>query len=96
MPIDKSKYPENWREISKNIRARGICEFCGAANYQPHPITGSQVILTVAHMNHVPMDCAPENLKALCQRCHLAYDREQHARTRREKRNIGQLILISC
>ncbi|MEW6497923.1 MAG: HNH endonuclease [Cyanobacteriota bacterium] len=42
--------------------------------------------LTVAHLNHVPMDCREENLKALCSVCHLAYDLEQHKKTRSGKR----------
>src|SRR5690242_5424080 len=32
MPIDRSKYPENWKEISQQIRferANGCCEWCG-------------------------------------------------------------------
>lgn len=34
----------------------------------------TKVILTVAHLDHQPENCARENLKALCQRCHNAYD----------------------
>ena len=52
MPFHKERYPANWKEISLRIRARagGKCEFCGAENYKPHPITGSKVVLTVAHL----------------------------------------------
>jgi 5-methylcytosine-specific restriction endonuclease McrA len=33
------------------------------------------VVLTVAHLDHQPENCAdPENMKALCQRCHNRYD----------------------
>ena len=35
MPIDKSRYPSNWEEISRRIRferAGGRCEWCGAPN----------------------------------------------------------------
>lgn len=92
MPIreeNKSRYPSNWKEISKRIRfdrAKGFCEWCGAENYTPHPITGSKVILTVAHINHTPEDCSEENLAALCQRCHLNHDRHLHIRNRTENR----------
>jgi len=34
----------------------------------------TKVILTVAHLDHTPENCADENLKALCQRCHNRYD----------------------
>lgn len=33
-----------------------------------------RIVLTVAHLNHTPEDCRPENLKAWCQRCHNRYD----------------------
>jgi len=41
----------------------------------PPPIV---IVLTVAHLNHDPSDCRPENLRAMCQRHHLAYDAEHH------------------
>jgi hypothetical protein len=60
--------------------------------------TGSTVVLTVAHLNHEPEDCRDENLRAMCQGCHLHYDREHHARTRAEtirraREQAGQLEL---
>jgi len=42
-------------------------------------LTVIRIVLTVAHLDHTPENCDPENLRALCQRCHLAYD----ARVRR-------------
>jgi hypothetical protein len=33
-----------------------------------------EVVLTVAHLDHQPENCAPDNLRAWCQRCHNAYD----------------------
>lgn len=44
------------------------------------------IVLTIAHMDHTPENCAPENLKALCQRCHLRHDAEHHAETARATR----------
>ena len=92
MPIDYADYPANWKtEIRPAIlrRAGNRCEFCGAANGQPHPATGSRVVLTIAHLDHDTTHNAPENLAALCQKCHLTYDaalHAQHARaTRRRK-----------
>lgn len=55
---------------------------CTARHGEPHPITGSRVILTVAHLDHQPENCAEDNLKAMCQRCHLHYDKMHHATTR--------------
>lgn len=50
---------------------------------------GGKVVLTVAHLNHVPEDVSEGNLRAMCQQCHLAYDHAHHqasaAETRRRK-----------
>lgn len=55
--------------------------------------------LTVAHLNHIPEDCRPENLKAWCSVCHLKYDAVHHARSakanRYKKREaVGQLTFF--
>lgn len=125
MPMDRSRYPANWQEISQEIRfgrANGCCEWCGVANYAigqrdkdgkwwdetaihhlnsdvGHHLFGefpkmTRIILTVAHLGtphadgtpgdkHDKMDVRPENLAALCQRCHLNYDRDEHIANRR-------------
>lgn len=91
MPIDYSKYPPNWPVIRMRIRVRAKerCEWCSARNGQPHPVTGSRVVLTVAHKDHdithndgldadpnAPLLPEPEsNLAALCQRCHITWDK---------------------
>lgn len=55
------------------------------------------IVLTVAHLNHDPTDCRPENLAAMCQRHHLAYDQQHHNETaystRMAKRNNLELPL---
>ncbi len=52
------------------------------------------MILTTAHLNHTPEDCSDDNLLAMCQGCHLHYDREHHAETRRaSQRDPGQGML---
>ena len=65
------------------IVAKNHCEKCGAENHKPHPVTGKKVILTVAHLNHDISDNRPENLMALCQRCHLNHDKYDNANRRR-------------
>ena len=59
---------------------------CVERNGEPAKWAKGKVVLTVAHLNHMPMDCRPENLKAMCQRCHLRYDVEHHQRNARETR----------
>jgi len=67
---------ETFDQISRSIRQRAgnCCEGCGAGNGLAHPITGSKVVLTVAHLDHTPENCDPSNLKAWCQKCHNSYD----------------------
>lgn len=36
------------------------------------------IVLTVAHLDHQPENCDPDNLAAMCQRHHLAYDQLHH------------------
>ena len=54
------------------------------------------IVLTVAHLNHQPEDCRPENLAAMCQRHHLAYDHDHHRAnaqaTRRAKSGTLELF----
>jgi hypothetical protein len=37
-----------------------------------------RIVLTIAHLDHTPENCALDNLRALCQRCHLSYDSLHH------------------
>ena len=94
-PENKDRYPKDWNVVSLRIRKRAkfICqgtpEFpnCRAENGKPHPDTGSIVVLTVAHMDQTPENCADDNLRALCQRCHLNWDRKQHQQNRIRNRH---------
>lgn len=88
-PENKARYPKDWKAISLAVReaagdrCEGSPDFpdCRALNGAPHPVTGSKVVLTVAHLDHTPEHCERANLKAMCQRCHLNYDKEHHAKT---------------
>ena len=81
-PENKARYPKDWKAISQACRDRAgnRCEGspaypdCRAKNGMPHPETGSVVVLTTAHLDHTPENCADDNLKAWCQRCHNTYD----------------------
>lgn len=53
---------------------------CPNVHRRPAYSTGSKVVLTVAHLCHTP-ECR-EHVKAMCQGCHLHYDRDHHAQTR--------------
>lgn len=56
--------------------AAGIYAAQGESGLKP-----TVIVLTVAHLNHQPEDCRPENLAAMCQRHHLAYDAAHHLQT---------------
>lgn len=102
MPVNyKLDYPPNWlTEIVPAIlrRSGGRCEGspaypdCRAKNGEPHPVTGSRVVLTTAHMDQdrsnnnfhpTNADDPGNNLRHLCQRCHLKHDLQQHITNRR-------------
>lgn len=103
-PQNRSLYPTYWDQIRAFIRARAgnCCEGsprypdCRAVNYQPHPVTGSIVVLTIAHLNHDPTDNRESNLACLCQRCHLTHDARHHAQEARRTRDRrrGQMRLL--
>ncbi|MDO9463801.1 MAG: hypothetical protein Q7J67_00630 [bacterium] len=101
MPIrseNKKRYPKDWILRSRFIRfyrAKNKCEWCGAENYKPHPITGSRVILTTAHIyDHRPEICNFFNLAALCQRCHNRHDAANRRKSRNKRLNANQLQLF--
>ncbi len=60
-------------------------------------IRTTKVALATAHLDHDPTNNHPKNLKALCQRCHLIHDRDEHRRRRwitlRMRKAIGDLFL---
>lgn len=137
MPVDMTRYPSNWKQISKDRRAQADqrCEWCGVPNHafvvrkpgtaeyllqhmdadvtyrwpDGTPIRLSElpdgfdydkttrIVLTVAHLGvdypdgrkgdkRDKMDVRPENLAALCQRCHLVFDKDEHAENARVTR----------
>ena len=51
------------------------------------------IVLTVAHLNHDPSDNRDENLKALCQWCHLNYDKEHHKESRSIRKDASRPLL---
>ena len=99
-PENLARYPKNWQQIRFSIlrRAGYRCEGspaypdCRAAQGAQHPITDSRVVLTIAHLDHTPENCDESNLRAWCQRCHLAYDHKHHQRNAYQTRRKGKAI----
>jgi len=98
-PENKTRYPKDWKLRSRFIRfyrAKNHCEWCGAENGKPHPLTGSMVVLTTAHVyDHRPEAASLLNLAALCQRCHNRHDAKDRQQRRKERieHESGQLSL---
>lgn len=111
MPISAANaalYPPDWDAIALRVkveqgwRCAGSPAYpdCRAAHGEEHPVTGSKVVLTVAHRDHNPSNYVRQNLVAWCQRCHVTYDADHHARnaatTRaRRLREAGQQWLFA-
>jgi 5-methylcytosine-specific restriction endonuclease McrA len=57
----------------------------------------TRIVLTIAHLDHTPEHNTDDNLRALCQRCHLAHDAAEHLRnardTRRRRRDAARPLL---
>ena len=60
-----------WRTDAGHIKALGF----------------TKIILTVAHLDHNKNNNHFSNLAALCQRCHLGHDIQQHTANRKYGRN---------
>ncbi|AYD87702.1 hypothetical protein [Caulobacter phage Kronos] len=87
-PENRALYPKDWKSLAYGLkekhgwRCEGSPKYptCRAQHGQPHPVTGSKVVLTIAHLDHDPRNSLDaSNLKVWCQRCHLTYDAAHHA-----------------
>jgi hypothetical protein len=102
-PENRSRYPADWSLIRKRIleRAGDRCEGspaypdCRAPNGW-YRVKGGEalvrIVLTIAHLDHIPENCDESNLRAWCQRCHLTYDAAEHAKTARRTRRAGRAL----
>ena len=93
-PENRDRYPKDWKLRSRFVRvyrARNKCEWCGAENHQPHPVTGGMVVLTAAHVfDRRPEAASLLNLAALCQRCHNRHDAKDRLQSRRDRARVNQ------
>lgn len=53
-----------------------------------------KIVLTVAHLDHIPENCDDENLAAWCQRCHNLYDAAMRRAGIRERAFANQEKLL--
>lgn len=98
-----ARYPKDWKEITTAIRARAgnQCECTGECGLHPgkrceelngHPAKWAKgkVVLTTAHLDHTPETRDESKLKAMCQRCHLRFDQDEHQQHAYETRREGR------
>ncbi len=86
------------------INGHPHCEECGVPNHDwierteagwklsVADLGGTYVVLTIAHLDHTPENCADDNLKAWCQRCHNRYDAPVRAAGIADRRRKAKAI----
>lgn len=92
MPMDRSRYPDDWDVIATAIKvtAGWVCQDCGMQCRRPgEPFDTHRRTMSVHHVGatkddgspgdpHDKQDVRPVNLLALCSRCHLRRDLPIH------------------
>ena len=84
------RLPEEWR---LNAFDEVSDDESGEWGAVPRP---QRFTLTVAHLNHKPEDCRPENLRAWCSGCHCRYDAPMKAAKAKARKRKGQLDLFAA
>lgn len=87
------KHAPAWTDCKTGTIVLAGEEVPGMAWIMGRPMRRIRVVLTVAHLNHTPGDDRDENLKALCQWCHLDYDKTHHAETRAARKDQGRPLI---
>lgn len=79
---------ETYMDANANVWCANTGEHLGQTHMSSYECNGRwiNIVLTIAHLDHTPENCDDDNLRALCQRCHLKHDREHHAETAKATR----------
>ena len=98
MAVRSSSDGRWWDEDERTWRnGRGRALLRLAQRIGDDAVRTTTVVLAAAHLDHDPTNNRLRNLKALCQRCHMLHDREEHRRRRlltlRMRNAIGDLFL---
>ena len=82
-----------WRDGDGRMRRRDMPDASGLLMR----VRTTRVVLATAHRDHDPTHNRSRNLAALCQRCHMLHDRDEHRRRRWltlfRRKAIGDLFL---
>lgn len=74
-------HENKFRPMSRSMRDAGCKAGSVIACFDGPEIKIIKLVLTIAHLDHTPEHCEDDNLRAWCQRHHLAYDAEHHKLT---------------
>lgn len=97
-----AKYENTPMMFWRKVTGSGTWFNCYGGELSEHPARSwgvprlVRVVLTIAHLNHVAGDDRDENLKALCQWCHLNYDKLHHAETRSTRKDAARPLLLEA
>ena len=61
--------------------------------YPDFPIKYIVIVLTIAHLDHKITNNDLSNLKFLCQKCHLDYDKEHRKKSRAKNRKLEKGLM---
>jgi hypothetical protein len=66
-----------------------------AQNFPPSIRRSVSIRINICHLNHVAGDDRDENLRALCQWCHLNHDEDHHRDTRATRKDEARPLLAA-
>jgi hypothetical protein len=83
-----ANYATGSRDLAGNWHTtKQICNMnsdVGYGYFGTYGVKDIKIVLTIAHLDHDITNNDPANLKALCQKCHLALDSKQHRENARK------------
>ena len=98
---NKSHYPENWAEISANLKKEFdyTCQDCGV-QFEPGNnikyVDVKRLTLTVHHKDRKPMNCEKSNLIVLCSPCHCRAELILIRAEMKANRHKNQMEAFTC
>lgn len=95
-----ANYATGARDLEGNWHnSKEICNMnsdVGYGYFGTYGVKDIKIVLTIAHLDHDITNNDPANLKALCQKCHLNYDKDLHRanskETIRKKKGLQNLL----
>lgn len=93
-------YATGARDVNGNWHnSKEICNMnsdIGCGYFGTYGVKDIKIVLTIAHLDHDVTNNDATNLKALCQKCHLNYDKDHHKanakETIRKKKGLQSLF----